>query len=85
MAANFQKIIDRISDAFSFFDFSFLISGMATLAICCYTLNRLGMNVSSKGQSLYKLTSTRLDKRMAESEKPMSRNNLNYLKLWSIQ
>lgn len=52
MAANFQKIIDRISEAFSFFDFSFLISGSATFAICCYTLNRLGMDVSSDSSFL---------------------------------
>lgn len=52
MAANFQKIIDRISEAFSFFDFSFLISGSATFAICCYTLNRLGMEVSSDSSFL---------------------------------
>ena len=52
MAANFQKIIDRISEAFSFFDFSFLISGSATFAICCYTLNRLGTDVSSDSSFL---------------------------------
>ena len=52
MSANFQKIIDRISEAFSFFDFSFLISGSATFAICCYTLNRLGMDVSSDSSFL---------------------------------
>ncbi len=52
MAANFQKIIDRISEAFSFFDFSFLISGSSTFAICCYTLNRLGMDVSSDSSFL---------------------------------
>ena len=52
MAANFQKIIDRISEAFSFFDFSFLISGSTTFAICCYTLNRLGMDVSSDSSFL---------------------------------
>ena len=48
MSANFQKIIDRISEAFSFFDFSFLISGSATFAI----LNRLGMDVSSDSSFL---------------------------------
>lgn len=52
MSANFQKIIDKISEAFSFFDFSFLISGSATFAICCYTLNQLGINISSDNMFL---------------------------------
>lgn len=38
MQANFQKIIDKISEAFSFFDFSFFISGAATYGITCYFL-----------------------------------------------
>ena len=52
MSANFQKIIDKISEAFSFFNFSFLISGSATFAICCYTLNQLGINISSDNMFL---------------------------------
>lgn len=52
MAANFQKIIDRISEAFSFFDFSFFVSGSATFGICCYTLNQLGMIVPSSSTFL---------------------------------
>lgn len=38
MEANFQKIIDKISEAFSFFDFSFFVSGAATYGISCYFL-----------------------------------------------
>ena len=52
MGANFQKIIDKISEAFSFFDFSFLISGAATMGICCYGLNRIGMKIESNNMAL---------------------------------
>ena len=52
MGANFQKIIDKISEAFSFFDFSFLISGAASFGICCYGLNRIGMKVESGSMAL---------------------------------
>lgn len=41
MEANFQKIIDKISEAFSFFDFSFFVSGVATYGISCYFLWKL--------------------------------------------
>lgn len=52
MGANFQKIIDKISEAFSFFDFSFLISGAASFGVCCYGLNRIGMKVESDSMTL---------------------------------
>lgn len=52
MGANFQKIIDKISEAFSFFDFSFLISGAASFGICCYGLNRIGMRIESNSMAL---------------------------------
>ncbi len=40
MEANFQKIIDKISEAFSFFDFSYFVSGAATYGISCYFLKQ---------------------------------------------
>lgn len=52
MSTNFQKIIDKISEAFSFFDFSFLISGAASFGICCYGLNRIGMKIESDNITL---------------------------------
>lgn len=38
-----QKIIDRIADFFTIFDFSFFISGMTTLVIVCYGLWETGL------------------------------------------
>lgn len=41
MVNNFQKIIDTISEALSFFDFSFIVSGSVTYGAICYYLWRL--------------------------------------------
>lgn len=35
-APNIQKIIDTLSDALNVFDFSYLVSGIATFALLCY-------------------------------------------------
>ncbi len=39
MSISVQKIVDRISDAFSIFDFSFFISGITSCTIICYGLS----------------------------------------------
>lgn len=41
MVNNFQKIIDTISEALSFFDFSFIVSGSVTYGTICYYLWKL--------------------------------------------
>lgn len=38
MNLGIQKIIDRISDIFTIFDFSYLVSGITTLLMICYGL-----------------------------------------------
>lgn len=37
---NIQKIIDTIADAFSVFDFSYLVSGIATLLLICFEVSK---------------------------------------------
>lgn len=39
---NFQRIIDTISEALNFFDFSFIVSGSVTYGTVCYYLWRMG-------------------------------------------
>lgn len=38
-----QKIVDRIAEFFTIFDFSFFISGITTLAVICYGLWETGL------------------------------------------